>query len=186
MRVSILLKDYEGILKAQEIYALLALTSYYNRYYNQCSKAFMKLESLADVPESDWQAFSEIAMTVFTTHKPTDPKKLRGQSERRPSVTSIKEDAAKNREICVASGKVIRDSKWKRCKRCKHPMLLVELKHRIHCPLCHASLVSPPASNQNQNPNANGASPGFASTPSREDAQIEEDPRFKNLFSALN
>jgi len=183
MRVAMLLTDYEGILKAREIYSLLALTAFYNRYYHQTSKAFMKLESLDEISEIDKQAYSDIAMSIFTTHRPTDPKKLRNQGERRHVAPSMKDDAAKNKEICVASGRVIRDSKWKRCGTCKHPLLLAELHQRAHCPLCHASLVSNTTPQKSQNIGLNSS---YAPLGDEEVQGEEEDPRFKNLFSALN
>ena len=172
MRVSMLLKDYEDILKAQDIYSLIALTAFYNKYYKQASKAFMKLESLPSIPENDRQAYSEIAVSIFTRHKPIDPKNVRNQNDRRSSVASMQQDAAKNKEICVASGRVIRDSKWRRCATCKHPMLLAELKYRMHCPLCHSSLKEV-------------TKEARAAAPAVEKEEGDEDPRFKNLFANI-
>ena len=183
MRVSLILKEYEGILKAEDIYSLLALTSFYNKYYNQASKAFMKLESLPELSEADRQGYTAIAMSIFTRHKPTDPKTIRGQGERRPSVPSMQQDAAKNREICVASGRVIRDSKWKRCQTCKHPMLISEIKYRVHCPLCHAPL-NPPQPKETPN-HKRGNMQAAAAAHGGDKLDAEEDPRFKNLFAAI-
>ena len=64
MRVALLLREYEDMLKAQEIYSLLALTSFYNKYYNQCSKAFMKLESLPNISEHDRQAYVHFPLSL--------------------------------------------------------------------------------------------------------------------------
>ena len=175
MRVSMLLKEYEDILKPQDIFSLIALTSFYNKYYNQCSKAFMKLESLSSISESDRQSYADIAISIFTRHKPIDPKKLRQPNERRPSVVSMKQDAAENREVCVASGKVIKESKWKRCTTCKHAMLLSELGTRKYCPLCHASLYVTPKS----------AGPALVERPEQVVEQEEEDPRFKHIFANM-
>ena len=184
MRVAMLLKEYEGILKAQDIYSLLALTAFYNQYYQQASKAFMKLESLQDISDNDRQAYSEIAMSIFTQHKPVDPKKLRGKPEKRPGVVTMKDDAAKNRELCVASGKIIKDPKWKRCRTCKHPMLLAELRGRRHCPLCHSPLADTKAQSKDVSHLSSTASSTLGGLNDGGDG--DEDPRFKNLFSALN
>ena len=132
----------------------------------------MKLESLPSIPENDRQAYSEIAVSIFTRHKPIDPKNVRNRNDRRSSVASMQQDAAKNKEICVASGRVIRDSKWRRCATCKHPMLLAELKYRMHCPLCHSSLKEV-------------TKEARAAAPAVEKEEGDEDPRFKNLFANI-
>merc|ERR1719421_1981631 len=36
--------DYEDILEPLAVFSLLALASYYNKFYGQCSKAFLRLE----------------------------------------------------------------------------------------------------------------------------------------------
>ena len=163
---------------------MLALTAFYNQYYQQASKAFMKLESLQDISDNDRQAYSEIAMSIFTQHKPVDPKKLRGKPEKRPGVVTMKDDAAKNRELCVASGKIIKDPKWKRCRTCKHPMLLAELRGRRHCPLCHSPLADTKAQSKDVSHLSSTASSTLGGLNDGGDG--DEDPRFKNLFSALN
>lgn len=45
-------------------------------------------------------------------------------------------------QVCVASGKIVGDSQWLRCKACKHPMIEAELNGSSTCPLCHALLPS--------------------------------------------
>merc|ERR1712072_829717 len=50
-RTALRLADYEDILDTQTIYSIIALTSYYNKFFNQCSKAFIKLEASPDVSE---------------------------------------------------------------------------------------------------------------------------------------
>jgi WD repeat-containing protein 35 len=46
MKTSLRLIEYEDILDSKDIYSLIALTSYYNKYYGQCSRAFIKLEGM--------------------------------------------------------------------------------------------------------------------------------------------
>jgi hypothetical protein len=43
-------------------------------------------------------------------------------------------------QVCVASGKALRDAPWLRCKTCKHAMITAELSNRRACPLCHSPL----------------------------------------------
>eukprot|EP00798_Chlamydomonas_sp_ICE-L_P009063 gene9063-16189_t len=100
MRTALQLREYEDILDPQEIYSFLGLASFYNKFFGQCSKAFIKFESLPGNP---------------------DGKRL----------------------VCVASGKIIRDSGYMRCKTCKHPMVVAEVRSRTACPLCHATLPPP-------------------------------------------
>lgn len=44
------------------------------------------------------------------------------------------------RQVCVASGKAVRDAPWQRCKTCKRAMITAELGARRCCPLCHSQL----------------------------------------------
>jgi WD repeat-containing protein 35 len=46
MKTALRLTEYEDILDPREIYSLVALTAYHNKYFAQCSKAFIRLESL--------------------------------------------------------------------------------------------------------------------------------------------
>jgi hypothetical protein len=43
-------------------------------------------------------------------------------------------------QVCVASGKAVRDAPWQRCKTCKRAMITAELGARRSCPLCHCQL----------------------------------------------
>ena len=49
MKTCLHLREYEGILPAQDIYSLLALSSCANRAFATCSRAFIKLEALPNV-----------------------------------------------------------------------------------------------------------------------------------------
>lgn len=43
-------------------------------------------------------------------------------------------------QVCVASGRSLRDAQHVRCKTCRHGILSSELPGRAACPLCHAAL----------------------------------------------
>lgn len=73
IRTALRLSEYEDILDTKDIYSLIALTSFYNKYFAQCSKAFVKLEALEDVPSQEQKAYSDLALTIFSTNPPTDP-----------------------------------------------------------------------------------------------------------------
>ena len=42
---------YDDVLDPQNVYSLLGLTAFYNGFFGQCSKAFTRLESLANIDE---------------------------------------------------------------------------------------------------------------------------------------
>lgn len=46
-------------------------------------------------------------------------------------------------QVCVASGRIIKDNSSVRCKTCKHSMISSEIRNRTTCPLCHAMLPPP-------------------------------------------
>ena len=64
-RTSLLLKDFEDLLDSVEIYSLIAITSYFSRYYGRCSKAFVKLESAPDNTKAKMAAYKKLATAVF-------------------------------------------------------------------------------------------------------------------------
>lgn len=49
MKTCLHMREYEGILDPEDVYALLALASCANRAFATCSRAFIKLESLPGV-----------------------------------------------------------------------------------------------------------------------------------------
>ncbi|KAJ8550446.1 hypothetical protein ON010_g10623 [Phytophthora cinnamomi] len=67
LRTCLKLSAYEDILEEREIYSLIALTAFYTKHYEQCSKAFVKLETLPGLDEKELQAMSELALKIFTT-----------------------------------------------------------------------------------------------------------------------
>ena len=46
MKCSIKLCEYDDILNPRDIYSLLALTSYFNKFYGICSQAFVKVKCI--------------------------------------------------------------------------------------------------------------------------------------------
>ncbi|CAJ1415377.1 unnamed protein product [Effrenium voratum] len=73
MKTSLRLSEYEDILDTQTIYSLIALTTYYNKFFMQCSKAFIKLEASADVSDEMRTKFADLALSIFTRNVPRDP-----------------------------------------------------------------------------------------------------------------
>ena len=57
MKTALHLQDYEEFLTNEEIYSLIALTSYSCKCYSVCSNAFIKLEAIStDSKEPSWNA----------------------------------------------------------------------------------------------------------------------------------
>jgi hypothetical protein len=68
MKTALRLQDYEDIMPVKDIYALIALTSYFNKHYGQCSKAFIKLETLPDHESSVLDAYQDLALNIFVKY----------------------------------------------------------------------------------------------------------------------
>lgn len=104
-------------------------------------KAFVKLESLEDIPLDRRQRYADIAMTIFLANPPYDPRQLREAHSHDHLKGRILADLARSKEeICIASGRIIRDAKAIKCKQCKHAMISAEVRDRLSCPLCHSRL----------------------------------------------
>merc|ERR1711972_757580 len=73
MKTALRLADYEDILDTQTIYSIIALTTYYNKFFMQCSKAFIKLEASPDISEEMRTKFADLALRIFTRNPPRDP-----------------------------------------------------------------------------------------------------------------
>jgi WD repeat-containing protein 35 len=139
MRTALHLRKFEDVIDAKEIYSFLALAAFYAQFYAQCSKAFIKLESMKEFTEAKREEYADLALSIFVKNQPIDPKGLRetrGDNWRDQDPLLGKE----REEVCVASGKTIRDPNHVRCKTCKHVSILGELKGRRSCPLCHSEL----------------------------------------------
>merc|ERR1711988_347705 len=63
------LRGYEDVLETEQIESLIALPAFYCEAFAQCSKAFIKLESL-EGPKKE--AFEDLAISIFTRHPPRD------------------------------------------------------------------------------------------------------------------
>ncbi len=48
-------------------------------------------------------------------------------------------------QVCVATGRIVRDVPTVRCKVCRHSMIAAEVRARAACPLCHSDLYSQPS-----------------------------------------
>jgi WD repeat-containing protein 35 len=125
MRTAMRLAKYEHILDPTDVQSLIALTSYYNGYFEQCSRAFTKLETADDCPQDKRDGFSDLAMDIFTSNAPSDPVQIDGLDGK----------------WCIASGKpILEDSRTTKCKTCKRRALTREIRAMHNCPLCHSPI----------------------------------------------
>jgi len=167
MKTAIRLQDYEDILDIQTIYSLIALTTYYNKFFMQCSKAFIKLEASSDVAEDMRAKFGDLALRIFTRNPPRDPSTRMLPcpkcNHRMYDWNIICGNCSYRLPFCVASGRSIfpedrasgaggvedsppplggQDSREVKCRTCRHRMYSSEVRKMRNCPLCHSRLES--------------------------------------------
>lgn len=98
MKTAIKLCEYDDILEPRDIYALLVLSSMANSFYGICSKAFVKLETLQEMPDEDRDQIQTLAVKIFSRHTPTDPVVLA-----EPYMKCL--DMGKPYKACVITGR---------------------------------------------------------------------------------
>mmetsp|Transcript_9052 Transcript_9052/g.14851 ORF Transcript_9052/g.14851 Transcript_9052/m.14851 type:complete len:1200 (+) Transcript_9052:114-3713(+) len=146
MKTALLLREYEDILDAVDVYSLIAITSFYNKFYGQCSKAFIKLESMDDVlSQQKRDAFAILALNIFTKFPPNDPQTRRFDC---PHCDSPVKDwyascpeCGTHFSTCIFSGRAILDNRYYECRVCKHRAYEHEARGHTFCALCHSTLV---------------------------------------------
>jgi len=145
MRTALRLRSYENVLPADQIYAIIALSAFYAKFFGQCSKAFIKLKSLS-LPEHKKAAIAKLALAIFSQYSPADPATKSNSCPNRCRAP-IKEWEGRCAECgtqfatCVASGRSILDpDQTSSCRVCKHRFYNSELRSKRNCPLCHSPL----------------------------------------------
>ena len=152
MMTALRLAEYEDILDTVTIYSLIALTTFYNKHFFECSKAFTKLETQKGITQKERDRYSDMALSIFSICQPKNPSKLRMlpcpncKHEIAKFHTSC-ENCGTKFPPCIASGKPIGQSlgnvqsiPWT-CKVCRHKALEKELRGLATCPLCHSMIV---------------------------------------------
>ena len=142
MKTTLHLRDYVEFIKPEEIYALIALTSCANRCFSICSKAFIKLESLADISDEKRQEYEELSVAIFRKYPPKESRNI-AKAECTycgtmiPDYYSVCISCNTKFQISMASGQLIMDTKQCTCSRCNHYAHKSELVSYSFCPLCH-------------------------------------------------
>lgn len=135
MLTAIRLAEFEDVLAPRDIYSLIALAAYHNRYFAVCSRAFIKLETLPGVSDSDKEAIQTLAVSIFTQHPPNDPAPLHDV------YTNCLEHGS-TYQACVSSGAAIIPGSRQEsfmCRTCRYPSL--ESDAHQCCPLCHSKAL---------------------------------------------
>lgn len=147
MRTALRLREYESVLPPEEIYALIALTAFYAKFYGQCSRAFVRLQTLS-LSEVKRVGVAKLALSIFTLDRcspPTDPAQKRVTC---PSCDDAVKDwdahcagCGQHLPACIVTGKSILEPHLSaKCRTCKHSFYEDELHGLRNCPLCHAQL----------------------------------------------
>ncbi|XP_005179364.1 WD repeat-containing protein 35 [Musca domestica] len=142
------LRDYDDVLKPEDIYSLLALASCADRSFGTCSRAFIKLESLSELPEETLKEFEDLAINIFSKNEPIDNKEdfitcyacKASVSDSLPACNSC----GARFPPCISSGKPITQPTaniWI-CGTCHHCAAPMEITRHRTCPLCHALILS--------------------------------------------
>jgi WD repeat-containing protein 35 len=76
MKTAMRLIEYEKELQTKDVYSLVALSSFFNECYKECSKAFVKLERLTDVTEKERESYEMLAINLFSRYPPHDNSKI--------------------------------------------------------------------------------------------------------------
>jgi WD repeat-containing protein 35 len=159
MKTALRLADYEDILDTQTVFSLIGLTTYYNKFFTQCSKAFIKLEASSDIHEEMRVKFGDLALRIFTRNRPVDNASSRlvpcPKCDTRMHDFNVSCPNCNHRlPFCVASGRSIFPedrgghdggalggaSAVMKCRTCRHRMYVSEVRKLRNCPLCHSRL----------------------------------------------
>merc|ERR1712224_75933 len=163
MKTALRLAEYEDILDIQTIYSIIALTTYYNKCFMQCSKAFIKLEASSDVAEEFQTKCGDLALRIFTRNPPRDPSSRMMScpkcSARMHDWNIACPSCSYRFPFCVASGRSIfpedrgpggensgkppggvpgNETGVMKCRTCRHRMYTCEVRKLRNCPLCHS------------------------------------------------
>ena len=116
------------------------------RFYGQCSKAFIRLQTTT-LPEAKTKEINKLALSIFTRYTPADPGKS-GVSSSCPNCgATVKDwdahcsDCGTNFPACVVSGKsILEPHLTQACRACKHRYYESEARGLRNCALCHTPL----------------------------------------------
>ena len=65
--------QYDDVLGTKEASSIIALTSFYNKHFGTCSKAFIQLECQKGLPQKELDEYIGLGVDIFSRHPPQDP-----------------------------------------------------------------------------------------------------------------
>ena len=139
------LVEYEDLLGRERVWCLLALVSLHSRQMNLCSRAFLKLSSIA--PDK----YSDIEYSLFSHYKAIDVRPNENllshqltpiNSEENKAVDDVKSIQHQTKiskyPRCIVSGRPLTACQFWMCSCCRHCAFEEEIQMRKSCPLCGA------------------------------------------------
>jgi WD repeat-containing protein 35 len=64
-KAALRLTEFQLEMDPKKIYSLVALAAYYNQCYKECSRAFVKLESLPNITDEERERYQNVAVSIF-------------------------------------------------------------------------------------------------------------------------
>ncbi|KAK5973639.1 hypothetical protein GCK32_013340, partial [Trichostrongylus colubriformis] len=145
MKTSLYLTQFEAYIEPIEIHSLLALSSCACRQFSVCSRAFMRLESLADPLSEERRAYQKLALDLFSKYPPTENQ---GKTVNCTSCDKAVADydfsclyCETKFPVCIASGRPMIAYQFWLCPVCKQRAYEEEIHSFKFCPLCHAQIA---------------------------------------------
>jgi WD repeat-containing protein 35 len=59
------LTEFQLEMEPKKIFSLLAIAAYYNGCFKECSRAFVKLESLPNLTDEEKERYQGVAVSIF-------------------------------------------------------------------------------------------------------------------------
>mmetsp|Transcript_14038 Transcript_14038/g.22384 ORF Transcript_14038/g.22384 Transcript_14038/m.22384 type:complete len:1210 (-) Transcript_14038:255-3884(-) len=144
MHTALQLVRYEDVLDPKDIYSLIALASFSNRFFGQCSRAFIRLESLDSFTEEDREKYKDLAMSIFVKNPPKDPPTRDTACPICASPCNPWDQQCPHCNasipVCIVSGRAIFTQNHFTCGRCHFNIYERLVRRFVNCPLCHANL----------------------------------------------
>lgn len=75
MKTAIRLIEYEKDLTTKVVYSLVAIAAGYSGMWNECSKAFVKLENMDGISPEDKEMYESMAIALFSKRPPGEDRK---------------------------------------------------------------------------------------------------------------
>eukprot|EP00457_Paulinella_chromatophora_P000783 gb/GEZN01000783.1/.p1 GENE.gb/GEZN01000783.1/~~gb/GEZN01000783.1/.p1 ORF type:complete len:1200 (+),score=159.05 gb/GEZN01000783.1/:95-3694(+) len=149
LRAALHLSEYEDVLEERMSAALTAFCAFGAGHYQECSKAFIKLETLDELKPAERAEYKKLACSIFVKFPPKEPAGKDLACPKAGCTAKVKDwfpscpSCHTHYSACLLSGK----SLFKldaihvvTCKTCKHHVdkTVFNAQKPQFCPLCHS------------------------------------------------